>query len=453
MLPDELVIENILTRVPPAAVVRLRAVCRTWRSALTSDRFVCAHRDHSRAATGDSQPEIVFFAPAAAGNAAAFYACKLAPDGSGAARELVSVDNLPVLPGGELVMPTKPYHGLTLLCKAKSSVYYVFNLSTGEHVALPPCALADNHSPYGTDCVRSSTGLGFDPVAGEHKVVRLYQDLEKRPRCEVYSLGSGGRWRPCAGQVPEHATKGLEGRPPVFVDGCFYWHMHTGRFSCVEARMFRTPELILSLSAGTEQFGWVHTPEELAPTVCHIADLDGSLCAVVDHRLTADEYELWTWSGAGASSPPSWSRRCRISLASLGWPMRDELGLGIRMLPLCSSPEGKILLATSRHKVYAYDAGSNHVDRVFSMHEFVDVPSEPGLMLNIGLHEESVTGVRHCLAGGDGGLRMMMGRSGTVAKREGRPDRHPSGFNITPGAVRWMIGLAMDHYNRYMRNN
>ncbi|KAG8056501.1 hypothetical protein GUJ93_ZPchr0002g23987 [Zizania palustris] len=186
-------------------------------------------------------------------------------------------------------MPTKPYHGLTLLCNAKSSAYYVLNLSTGEHVALLPCALADNHSPYGTDCAPPalSTGLGFDPVACEHKVVRLYQDLEKRPRCEVYSLGSGGRWRPCAGQVPEHATKGLEGRPPVFLDGCFYWHMHTGHMSCVEARMFRTPELILSLSASTEQFGWVHTPEELAPTVCHIVD-HGSLCAVVDHRLTAD---------------------------------------------------------------------------------------------------------------------------------------------------------------------
>ncbi|KAG8056502.1 hypothetical protein GUJ93_ZPchr0002g26479 [Zizania palustris] len=93
-LPDKLVIEHILTRVPPAAVVGLRAVCRTWRAALTSDRFVRAHRDRRRAATGDSQTEIIFFAPAAMGNAAAFYACKLAPDGSGVARELVSVHNL-----------------------------------------------------------------------------------------------------------------------------------------------------------------------------------------------------------------------------------------------------------------------------------------------------------------------------------------------------------------------
>jgi hypothetical protein len=60
------------------------------------------------------------------------------------------------------------------------------------------------HGPY----VLSSTGLGFDPPSNEHKVVKLFEDRNKQPRCEVYGLRSSG-WRPCTGQVPLHAPKGL----------------------------------------------------------------------------------------------------------------------------------------------------------------------------------------------------------------------------------------------------
>jgi hypothetical protein len=75
----------------------------------------------------------------------------------------------------------------------------------------------------------------------------------------VYGLRSGG-WRPCAGDVPPHAPKGLCSRPPVFVDGYFYWHLNTEmNFHGREARFFRTPEPILSLSVDTEEFG-VDTP-------------------------------------------------------------------------------------------------------------------------------------------------------------------------------------------------
>uniref|UniRef100_A0A0E0M9I3 F-box associated beta-propeller type 3 domain-containing protein n=1 Tax=Oryza punctata TaxID=4537 RepID=A0A0E0M9I3_ORYPU len=400
---------------PPLASTTARR--RTTAAALTSDHFVRAHRALGTA-TDDGQPEIVFFAPAAGGSTTAFYTCKIASDGSGSARELVTVGNLRAK---DLVVLTKPCNGLTLLFQASSSEYYVCNLSTGEHVSLPPYASAAKPDPYsGGAYVCSSTGLGFDPAAGEHKVVRLYEEKERgQQRCEMYSLVSGGGWRPSAGRVPPDVTKCLEGRPPVFLEGCFYWHMDTGRLGAVEASILRSPEqTILSLSVVTEQFGWIPTPEGLAREVSHLAELDGSLCAVVDLRLVAEEYELWTWSGAGAGAAPaasssSWSRRCRISLTSLERPMRDELGLGLRVLPLCTSPDGKILLATSWHKVYAYGAGSNRVNTVFSMHHLVDVPVEPALMLNIALHEESVVVVGRR---GDVGrrLKMEVGKSGVV---------------------------------------
>jgi len=127
---------------------------------------------------------------------------------------------------------SKPCRELTLLFQPSASAYHVCNLSTGEHVSLPPCAPAKRQTDPANSSLHehelSSTGLGFDPSAREHTVVRLYEGRDSRQRCEVYSLRSGG-WRPCASQAPPHAARGLDGRPPVFVDGGFYWLTAHGR--------------------------------------------------------------------------------------------------------------------------------------------------------------------------------------------------------------------------------
>ncbi|KAM0912529.1 hypothetical protein ACQ4PT_012737 [Festuca glaucescens] len=127
---------EILTRLPAVAAVRFRSVCRAWNEALTSDHFVAAHAARAAAAR---QPEILFFPPAE-GSSTSFYTCSLPPDGEGsppaAARRLLTVRNLSA---EYVVLSRKPCRGLTLVMEASSSDYYVFNLSTGDHVALPPC--------------------------------------------------------------------------------------------------------------------------------------------------------------------------------------------------------------------------------------------------------------------------------------------------------------------------
>ena len=113
-------------------------------------------------------------------------------NGGSSARELVTVDDMRAV---DLIMSgTKPCRGLTLLFQASVSAYHVCNLSTGEHVSLPHCPWARRVTADGPYML-SSTGLGFDPVANEHKVVRLFEDQNKQPHCEVYGQRFGG-WRP-----------------------------------------------------------------------------------------------------------------------------------------------------------------------------------------------------------------------------------------------------------------
>jgi hypothetical protein len=183
----------------------------------------------------------------------------------------------------------------------------------------------------------------------------------------------------------------------VVVGGSFYWLLKS---SSVNGVGFKSPHKppILSFSVGAEQFGWVHMPRGLSKRVRHLAELDGSLCAVVHdfHRLQGgnDVIEILTWSGGAASS---WSTRCCIELSSLPQLISEELKQEKQaIMPLCTTADGKILLATGHHKVFAYDALRNSVQKVFSMYDYVEFPvchSEARLLINIYLHEERIVGV------------------------------------------------------------
>uniref|UniRef100_A0A0D3G2K2 Uncharacterized protein n=1 Tax=Oryza barthii TaxID=65489 RepID=A0A0D3G2K2_9ORYZ len=311
--PDHLLVDEILTRLPIATAVRLRAVSRDWNAALTSDHFILAHR--ARASPSS---------PTAASRAR-------------------------VLPGG--------------------ITSYLPSMSPWDPFEL------------------STTGLGFDAATGEHKVVRLFKERNGEHVCEVYTLGKPGGWRPCTGRVPASAANFLPGLPPVFVNGYLYWLLQPAAPSDWQIRR------ILSFSVGAEQFGSVYMPPRLS------------------------------------------SVRCSINLDRLPCAVSDELMEERVIVPLCTAG-GRILLATGRHEVFAYDAGRNAVERVFRMQEFVDVPNdcrEARLLLSVGLHDECIADL-HPGAGGERMLFVNTGRRGnTVVKREVPVEYHDDSdrrFNV-----------------------
>ncbi|XP_052154603.1 uncharacterized protein LOC127772689 [Oryza glaberrima] len=440
--PDHLLVDEILTRLPIATAVRLRAVSRDWNAALTSDHFILAHRARAAAAR---HPELLFFAPPDHRNTTTFYACSLrGGEPPAAARELLTID---YFSAKHAVMSPTPCRGLTLVSDGRAPRYYLLNLSTGDHVALPPCQPAAKAHPdplawlpRGTTSYLpsmtpwrpfelSTTGLGFDTATGEHKVVRLFKRRNGEHACEVYTLGKPGGWRPCAGRVPASAASILPAMPPVFVNGYLYWLLQPAAPGDEQIRR------ILLFSIGAEQFGSVYVPPRLSSRMCHLANLDGSLCAVFDYRGAGGVYGLFTCSEPSASPSPSWSVRCSIYLNRLPREVSDELMEERVIVPLCTAG-GRILLATGRHEVFAYDAGRNAVERVFRMQEFVDVPNdcrEARLLLSVGLHDECIADL-HPGAGGERMLFVNTGRRGnTVVKREVPVEYHDDSdrrFNV-----------------------
>ncbi|XBH72279.1 hypothetical protein VPH35_099617 [Triticum aestivum] len=430
-LSEELLVDEILTRCrwTPRCASGLSAGRGTRRSPPTTSSPRTPPERPRRATLRSSSSR----RPCGASLATSFYACPIPVDGGAppaiaAARELLTAGDLA---GEHLVLSgNRPCRGLTLFFDVRLSEYHVFNLSTGEHVSLPPCEPAEEITPAVPKLMQvkrfplelSSTGLGFDPATGEHgehKVARLFRNMFGQQKCEVCPLTPSGvgQWRPCAGgNAPPGFACHVDGRAPVALDGSLYWLLH--RRSLADDGSARGPQQdapILSLSVGAERFGWVRTPPRLASRIRHLTNLDGSLCAVVHDHLVDDVLLLVTWS----PSSPSWSARCRVDVGSLPRPIRDELSGEREIVPLCSVKK-KILLATSRHKVYAYDTEQGAAEEVFDMNRFVDVPphnSESRLFVNIGLHEERIAGVG-LKSAGDNWLQVKRGRGMVLGMRE-----------------------------------
>ncbi|PUZ43672.1 hypothetical protein GQ55_8G026600 [Panicum hallii var. hallii] len=358
-LQDELLVDEILTRLPPAAAARCRAVCRAWNAALTSEHFILAHRARSAAAR---HPELVFFVPAgAAGTTTSLYTCTLR-DGEApcAARELLTVGNLSA---EHAVLSPRPCRSLTLIFDAHAS-----RAATRSPVPMR-IGVGNYRFPPWTPFELSSAGLGFDPATGERKAVRLFKKPIGEMACEVCTPGGSGGWRPCAGRVPPPAASFVAGLPPVFLGGSLL--SFTG-----------ADQPIMSFSVGAEQFGWVPIPLSLARRIGDLAELDGSLCAVVDRRINTERCTLFTWSGGTGTS---WSMCCSINSQNLPRAISDEFVEEQVVIPLCSGPAR--------------------------------------LLLNLGLHEESIVGVHQRPSLGPphvvGGKRLQVKMGvNTVGKRK-----------------------------------
>ncbi|KAK3119716.1 hypothetical protein QOZ80_9AG0674200 [Eleusine coracana subsp. coracana] len=283
-------------------------------------------------------------------------------------------------------------------------------------------------------------------ATGEHKVVRLFKDRVdgQTTKCEVCTIPSGSSsssaesasgWRPCTGRVPSHAVGFVAAMPPVFIGGHLYWPLEVGGATNVKQ------PAILSFSTDAEKFQWVQTPP--ARRICHLTDFDGSLCAAVDVRHEINKYVFFTQSGG------SWTVRCCIDSQSLTpRATSDEFMEERDVVPLCSAAGGKVMLATGRHKVFAYDPERRVMERVFYAREFVDVSrrhrDDARLRLSFVLHEEHIhqpSSLR--VQQGEKKLQVKLGSNDTVDKREVVDEHRDDHFRRLGDFFKQMAGLPL----------
>ncbi|KAL6620622.1 hypothetical protein ACP70R_035761 [Stipagrostis hirtigluma subsp. patula] len=363
-LPDELLTE-VLLRLPVKSILRFRAVCRSWAALLSSEEFCGLHMEMVE--VKPPPPKLLFVSPTMNFNSTAVYACSLA------AHRDDLLFTLDYARGNFVDVLPAPCRGLTLLYDAVAPAYYVCNAATRAITRLPPC----QDVPFAT------AGLGFDARTKLYKVVRFLRSKchEKQPyKCEVYTLGGedGDHWRPVAGGVPFRFCKFANSAiwnavcnkmPPVFADGFLHWLINHSLF------VDKPRAAIISFSLTNETFSWIRSPPFVVSGV-QLVELDDHLCMVRDLRTglpAGSMLEIWKLRDCGSGD---WSLNRRIDLS--GHMLRDFLEPRVvKVIGSFGSSKSsrRIIIATSKHKVFAYDPMSEALETIHSTME-VDVPNQ-----------------------------------------------------------------------------
>jgi hypothetical protein len=196
--------------------------------------------------------------------------------------------------------------------------------------------------------------------------------------------------------------------PPVFANGCLHWQIYPNMD--VDRDLFpdsvaypHYTVAVLCFSVADESFGLVAGPpvddtrcelEDCSPAVpLHLVELQGSLCMVRDLRHLPHEgtmMEIWALGDYRASA---WSLVHRIAMTrQIAAGMRSPRFLTILGYDGLDGGAGKILIATSQHKVHPYQPETGDVQTVLTVPEnvvgFHDDETVAGLRL--GLYEDNL---------------------------------------------------------------
>ncbi|CAN6341245.1 unnamed protein product [Urochloa humidicola] len=390
-LPDEMVTE-VLLRLPVKSILRFRAVSPAWAALLSSEDFCGLHMASvaTPPAPAPAPPpptKLLFVSPTANFAATAVYSCSTSSGDNSHAHDDELLFTLPDAGGNFVDVAPAPCHGLTLLYDALAPAYraagaaddgaraavvtpayYVVNAATRAVTRLPPC----EEGAYAT------AGIGFDARAREYKVVRLFQGWpldDEQFKCQVYTLGGGGedRWQPVARGVPFRFCNFARSAivyaarkkvPPVFAAGFLHWLIDP------ECMTKKPRAAIISFSLTSEAFSWVRSPP-FSVSRAHLVELGAHLCMVRDLWGWSRMLEIWKLKDYSSGE---WSLNHRVKLSGHHIEITRDLvdtKAVIRVIGSFgdSKCSGRIIIVTSRHKVFAWDPMSGTLETIHSAME------------------------------------------------------------------------------------
>ncbi|TVU49496.1 hypothetical protein EJB05_00809, partial [Eragrostis curvula] len=367
-IPDDLLISEVLVRLPVKSLARFRSVCRSWRAGIADPAFVRRHRDLSRA-TARCAPSVLAIPrevdpddEQATSGDISFH--RLLPGGGGNATKAGEMIFEKAWPGGitRLIFPAH-CDGLVAVATTTDHVF-VCNPATREFAALPP----GSHDARLDHCdlLVPPVAVGHDPWRNAYVVARCFYRRYGRMRFEEatgtyaqdYDIGhevltlAGGeprRWE--ATQDPPHAVDGVH--RPICTRRAFYWHGGVAR-----------PRL-MRFSLHHRTFDVVPRPPTGYDTADDMASLmDGfKLCYV--HALAAASFQVWL---ADDGAKLEWSLLCRIDLAD---PLLPNLSYAVTPLMMNhGAGHQMLLLAINGSKLCRYDVRNKVLDQVMdTQHE------------------------------------------------------------------------------------
>ncbi|XP_058195161.1 F-box/kelch-repeat protein At3g23880-like [Rhododendron vialii] len=290
-LPLEIIVEEILSRLPVKSLLRSRCVCKSWRSLISDPNFARIHlrRASSSNISNDCTHHRLLISHGVRSHSlySAFH------EHSDAA---VRLD----YPGcdprglGDGVRILGSCDGL--VCIETARTLFLWNPSTRKSKRLPSVRLPPDHL--------AAYGFGYDASIDDYKVVgflsNVHIDIGFHFEVEVYTMRTmrTDSWRRI-GDFPHghHPYRTYRHCSGVFVNGALHWDWRR-----------KTNGIIVSLDLATETYGEVLKPEYRVGLSHEImCAVNGCLCVIHDYRTCAD---VWVMKEYGVRE--SWTKLAAV---------------------------------------------------------------------------------------------------------------------------------------------
>lgn len=290
LLPDDAMI-NIFLRLPVKDLAKLRCVCKTWNSVITSRAFF------ESLSTG-TMSNLVFYYPDFGNSKLGLFFERN--------QKFLQLKNPPFGYDLKDFSVLGSCHGVLCLCKNDPSFIYMWNPSTNKYVTLPRPPYSPRHLGFGisdrTNCL------------DDFKVVAICAS----GGAEVYSLKMN-RWK----ILPNGFFRSIDLTSryydhPILLNGFVHW---CARVSCYADS--KCPWLIVSFNFENEIFQTIRLPDSLSDEDGYkfLNVMNGRLCLFAatggDKKFLT--YKLWVMMEYGVFE--SWSRIYTFENTKTWWPL------------------------------------------------------------------------------------------------------------------------------------
>uniref|UniRef100_A0ACD5Z434 Uncharacterized protein n=1 Tax=Avena sativa TaxID=4498 RepID=A0ACD5Z434_AVESA len=193
-IPENLIVNEILIRLPVKSLLRFRCVCKAWRYAISNRDLIESHRKHSQ-----SKVHVMDGGHRIPPAGASINIERLSEEG-----KLQYYYSLPSMQNHRIVHSS---HDLVVLIHDDG--YMLSNPAMQDLVYLP------RPPAWGVDVGLLVTGSGLVSSHGKYKVVSIRCNSDTQDVCEVFTVGIDNSWR--KGKSPPSPLC-LYGHTP-YVDG------------------------------------------------------------------------------------------------------------------------------------------------------------------------------------------------------------------------------------------
>lgn len=304
-MPEDLIINEILRRLPVKSLIRFRSVCKALHSAISKRHLIELHRQRSQ-----SKVHLLSHSSLAPHGISSINIKRLTEEG-----KLQHYYRLPWTRDYRIVNSS---HDLIVL--SYKDGYLLLNPATQDIVNLPRPSWGGTDFPL--------TGFGFVSSLGKYKVVSITLDTEDI--CEVFTVGMDNSWR--KGKSPPSSLYAYG--HTAYVDG----NLH---ILSLESKGSWNVMAILVFNLEKEAWGVRALPDEprLYPSPVELREILGLLsfsCCIPNTRI-----DIWM-SRDYANNV--WSKDFVIDVTLLGAGMNFVVSRFIFGFPLEVMTDGRILL-------------------------------------------------------------------------------------------------------------